>query len=105
MAVRPAAGSHAPRSRARPAPSALRPLLLLESNQPLEGLAASDDAALRELDQLLNMLQAKGKRSQDLADKVRARAARARGPSLQARGDPRRWIAWGGLGVFEGRGW
>ncbi|KAK3910557.1 PBAN-type neuropeptide [Frankliniella fusca] len=51
-------GSHGPRGR----PGAM----LLESEQALN---AEDQAALMELDTLLNLFQAKGKRSQDLAEK------------------------------------
>lgn len=50
----------------------LRPVVLLEAEQGLglDRLSAADDAALMELDQLLNLFQGKGKRSQDQADKV-----------------------------------
>lgn len=67
-------GSHGSRARPGAAASVLRPLVLLEAEQGLpqglpQSLPGADDAALAELDQLLNLLQAKGKRSQDLADK------------------------------------
>ncbi|XP_034249491.1 uncharacterized protein LOC117650291 [Thrips palmi] len=67
-------GSHGSRGRtAGPAgPAVLRPVVLLETEQglsPVAGPPVVDDVALMELDQLLNLFQGKGKRSQDQPDK------------------------------------